>query len=277
MQEIAPNVFIENNSLGLVTGVIRGKTGSVLIDSPSRQDEMRSWRSGTARLITGDPKFLVHLDTNYDRLLGIKGTDCVIVTHTNSLVPEKVKTSGSKPADESMQPGEGHEAFVSPFRVIPPEIVFSQSLALYLDDTEILLEHHPGSNFAGIWAELPARKVIFVGDAVLPEQPPFLAYCDLDHWLEDLSVLSGKKYRNYQIVSARSGVLDQSQVELMAGHIETIHTLLSPLMARNASLEELLALIPAIMQRFEPNANTSDMYYNRLRWGLTTYYELNHA
>ncbi len=277
MQEIAPNVFIEHNSLGLVTGVIRGKAGSVLIDSPSRQDEMRSWRSGTARLITGEPKFLVHLDTNYDRLLSIKGTDCVIITHTNSLVQEKAKTSGSKPADESAQSGEGHDVFVSPFRLIPPEVVFNQSLSLYLDDTEILLEHHPGSNLAGIWAELPARKVIFVGDAVLPDQAPFLAYCDLERWLEDLGALSGKKYRNYQIVSARSGVLDQSQVELMSGHIKAIHALLSPLMARKASLEELLALIPAILQRYEPNANTSDMYYNRLRWGLTTYYELNHA
>jgi len=126
MQEIAPNVFIEHNSLGLVTGVIRGKAGSVLIDSPSRQDEMRSWRSGTARLITGDPKFLVHLDTNYDRLLSIKGTDCVIVTHTNSLVQEKVKPSASKNVDESQIPGEGYEVPISPFRLLPPEIVFNQ-------------------------------------------------------------------------------------------------------------------------------------------------------
>lgn len=277
MQEIAPNVFVEHNSLGLVTGVIRGKAGSVLIDSPSRQDEMRSWRSGTARLITGEPKFLVHLDTNYDRLLSIKGTDCVIVTHINSLAQEKAKPLASKLTEESQQSGEGHDAYISPFRLIPPEIVFTQALSIYLDDTEILLEHHAGSNFAGIWAELPARKVIFVGDTVLPDQPPFLAYCDLERWLEDLSSLSGRKYRNYQIVSARSGVLDQSQVEQASGHIAAIHALLSPLIERKASLDEVLALIPIIMQRYEPNANTSDMYYNRLRWGLSMYYELNHA
>ncbi len=277
MQEIAPNVFIEHNSLGLVTGVIRGKAGSVLIDSPSRQDEMRSWRSGTARLITGEPKFLVNLDTNYDRLLSIKGTDCVIITHTNSLVQEKSKTSTSKPIDENQLSGEGHETSVSPFRLLPPEIVFTQSLSLFLDDTEILLEHHPGSNLAGIWAELPARKVIFVGDAVLPDQPPFLAYCDLKRWLEDLNQLGSKKYRNYQIVSARSGVLDQSQVELMVGHITAIHALISALMDGKSSLDDVLALIPEIMQRYEPNANTADMYYNRLRWGLNTYYELNHV
>ncbi|HOA21390.1 MAG TPA: hypothetical protein PKL82_02755 [Anaerolineaceae bacterium] len=277
MQEIAPNVFIEHNSLGLVTGVIRGKAGSVLIDSPSRQDEMRSWRSGTARLITGDPKFLVHLDTNYDRLLSIKGTDCVIVTHTNSLVQEKVKPSASKNVDESQIPGEGYEVPISPFRLLPPEIVFNQSLSLFLDENEIFLEYHPGSNFAGIWAELPSRKVIFVGDAVLPDQPPFLAYCDLELWLKDLDLLSSKKYRNYQIVSARTGVVGQNQADEMIGHIGAIKALLSPLIAKKAGLEEVLTLIPEILRRYEPNANTSDMYYNRLRWGLTTYYELNHV
>lgn len=277
MQEIAPNVFIEHNSLGLVTGVIRGKAGSILIDSPSRQDEMRSWRSGTARLITGEPKFLVHLDTYYDRMLSIKGSDCVIVTHANSLVQEKAKPSSAKTVDENQPAGDGYEVTVSPFRLLPPEVVFTQALSLFLDDHEIYLEHHPGSNFAGIWAELPSRKVIFVGDAVLTDQPPFLAYCDLDLWLKDLEILRGKKYRNYQIVSGRSGVVGQSQVEEMSEHLSAIKALLVPLMAAKASLEDVLALIPEIMKRYEPNTNTADMYYNRLRWGLTTFYELNHG
>jgi hypothetical protein len=277
MQEIAPNVFIEHNSLGLITGVIRGNSGSVLIDSPSRQDEMRSWRSGTARLITGEPRFLVHLDTNYDRLLSIKGTDYVIVTHINSLMPEKTKPSGSKTTDESTWVSEGHEALVSPFRLLPPEIVFNQSLSLFLDDTEIFLEHHPGSNFAGIWAELPGKKVVFVGDTVLPEQPPFLAYCDLERWRADLDILSDKKYRNYLIVSSRSGIVDQGGVQKMNEHICAIQALLEPLMTNGASLEEVLVVVPEIMQRYDTDANHLDMYFNRLRWGLTTYYELNHA
>jgi len=89
--------------------------------------------------------------------------------------------------------------------------------------------------------------------------------------------LSSKKYRNYQIVSARTGVVGQNQADEMIGHIGAIKALLSPLIAKKAGLEEVLTLIPEILRRYEPNANTSDMYYNRLRWGLTTYYELNHV
>jgi hypothetical protein len=210
-------------------------------------------------------------------LLSIKGTDYVIVTHINSLVPEKTKPSASKTTDESTWVSEGHEALVSPFRLLPPEIVFNQSLSLFLDDTEIFLEHHPGSNFAGIWAELPGKKVVFVGDTVLPEQPPFLAYCDLERWRADLDILSDKKYRNYLIVSSRSGIVDQGGVQKMSEHICAIQALLEPLMTNGASLEEVLAVVPEIMQRYDTDANHLDMYFNRLRWGLTTYYELNHA
>ena len=71
MQEIAPMCLLNTTHL-IDYGCDPGNSGSVLIDSPNRQDEMRSWRGGTARLITGEPRFLVHLDTNYDRLLSIK-------------------------------------------------------------------------------------------------------------------------------------------------------------------------------------------------------------
>jgi len=63
----------------------------------------------------------------------------------------------------------------------------------------------------------------------------------------------------------------------MSEHLSAIKALLVPLMAAKASLEDVLALIPESMKRYEPNTNTADMYYNRLRWGLTTYYELNHG
>ena len=63
----------------------------------------------------------------------------------------------------------------------------------------------------------------------------------------------------------------------MNEHICAIQALLEPLMTNGASLEEVLVVVPEIMQRYDTDANNLDMHFNRLRWGLTTYYELNHA
>ncbi len=38
MQEIADNVFIEQNSLGLFAGIVHNDEGTILIDSPIRTD-----------------------------------------------------------------------------------------------------------------------------------------------------------------------------------------------------------------------------------------------
>lgn len=274
MQEIAPNIFIENNALGLVTGVIRTAAGSVLVDSPSRYDDARSWRSGTAKLVMGDPKFLINLDTNYDRILSAKGTECVIITNANTITQSRVKSAPSKTLEEGLSEFEAHDQQSgNPLRWVPPEIVFEDSMSLHLGGVQIELEHHSGSNMSGVWVILPQQKVVFVGDAVVVDQPPFLAYADLAVWEEDLKLLASKTYKGYQLVSSRSGVVDTDQVREMAKLIGVIANLMQPLIENHADLEAYYLIIPKIMKRINSLQITEELYVNRLRWGLTTWYE----
>ncbi|MFZ3151535.1 MAG: hypothetical protein WA116_07615 [Anaerolineaceae bacterium] len=275
MQEIAPNIYIENNSLGLVTGVIRTEEGSILVDSPIRLDEQKSWRSGTARLILGEPRFLITLDTNYDRLLSAKGSDSVIIAQSNCFGQSRARSATTKGQEDLLGYSESVDVMNGGTRWFPPEISFQEDLSLFFGTSEINLEHHSGANNAGIWVILPKEKVIFVGDSVLVDQPPFLAYSDLDAWIEDLKQLGTKPFKGFQIISARSGLVNHEQVKAMERLITSIKHLLDPLMEENASLETVLGSIPKIMKRFEVSQSTSELYYNRLRWGMTTYYEQN--
>ena len=254
MQEIAPNVFIDNNSLGLVTGVIRTDAGSVLVDSPSRHDDARSWRSGTAKLVMGDPKFLISLDTNYDRILSAKGTECVIISQANAITASRGKSTAAKFLDESQSETETHEQQSSNlFRWIPPEIVFEDSLSLHLGNIQIELEHHSGSNIAGVWVNLPQQKIVFIGDAVLVNQPPFLAYANLAVWQQDLELLASREYKGFQIISSRSGVVSTDQVRDMRRLIDSIANLMEPLVTGSADLDAYHQLIPKIMKQINGN------------------------
>lgn len=274
MQEIAPNIFIENNSLGLMTGVIRTEAGSVLVDSPSRHDDARSWRSGTAKLVMGDPKFLISLDTNYDRILSNKGTECVIITHANTITLPRNKTTAIKNQEDGQPETDFHEQQTgNQMRWLPPEIVFDDSMSLNLGGVQIELEHHPGSNSAGVWVILPQQRTVFIGDTVLVEQPPFLAYADLTSWQEDLNLLGSRAYKGYQFVSSRSAVVSVEHVREMAKLISLITNLIEPLLGGKSDLEEYYQIIPKIMKHINCLPGSEELYYNRLRWGLTTWYE----
>lgn len=275
MQEIADNVFIVHNSLGLVAGIIQNEHGVVLIDCPSRHDEANSWREFAARASVGKPRYMVVMDTNYDRVLSIRGSESILVAHADTIAPIRSRLASLKIADETGS-HETHETPGSSNRMQTPELHFDQKMSLHLDRLSIDLEHHPGSNIAGLWAIIPERKVVFVGDSVLIDQPPFLAYSNLDRWEQDLKELASKRFKDYQIVSARSGLVDKEQVKTMAKHISFINKTFEKLCAAKAPLEEWYAKIPVIIDRMSKiDLFNSELFYNRLHWGITTYYEIN--
>lgn len=49
MQEVTPTVLIQQNALGLYTGIIQTKEGNILIDSPYRTDDPKAWGSRSAK------------------------------------------------------------------------------------------------------------------------------------------------------------------------------------------------------------------------------------
>ena len=275
MQEIAPNVFITTNSLGLITGIIHPEEGLVFIDSPTRLDELDSIGAKLTGNAKPSPRFLVVLDTNYDRLLSAKGMDFIIIAHCNSITPTKPKSGAAKASEDQTSLGDTSDSPNGSMRQFSPEIVFQTDLRIFLGTMEIRLEHHAGVNSAGVWVELPQQKLLFVGDAVMGDEPPFLAYFDADTWLTDLELLASERFRGYQIISSRCGIVTQEQIDIMHQRLTYIRDTLNPLLENKASLDEMLKLIPQIIDYYNVPPLLHDLYYNRLRWGLTTYYE-NH-
>ena len=274
MKEIATDISIEQNSLGLYTGIIQSEMGMVLIDSPLRPVDGGFWKGRVDQDESCHICYMIVLDTNYDRLLSIKGTECAIVAHSGAITP--IRSRPPRVSEDSQQHLENPETITGGTRMLPPEIVFDTELSLHVDDLQVDLEHHAGSNHAGVWVVVPERKVVFVGDAVVVEQPPFLAYANLETWEADLEFLLSEKFKDYMVVSSRSGVVDRDQIKAMIRQIANFRSTFEVLKERNALLEEWHSTIPQFLARFSQlDLFNSDLFYNRLHWGITTYYELN--
>lgn len=274
MKEIAPDIYIEQNSLGLFTGMIQSGKGLVLIDSPLKPVEGGFWKASVDPDECCRSCYMIVLDTNYDRLLSIKGSECAIVAHSGAITPIRGRTP--RVSEESQQHSENPETVLSGSRMLPPELIFDDTLSLHIDGMEISLEHHAGSNHAGIWVIIPERKVMFVGDAVVVDQPPFLAYSNLETWEADLEILSSEKFKDYTVISSRSGVVDSDQVRAMTRQILNIRNTFAELKESNAPIEDWHSKIPQFLARFSQlDLFNSELFYNRLHWGITTYYEFN--
>jgi hypothetical protein len=66
MQEITPQVYIETGYAGVTLGAINWPHGLILIDSPFRADDARSWRSSLLNMGGGVERMIINLDAQWN-------------------------------------------------------------------------------------------------------------------------------------------------------------------------------------------------------------------
>ncbi len=272
MQEITQNIFIETGFLGVTLAAINMPHGLLLIDAPPRPDDVRSWRASLLNQGGGVDRLLVNLDAHVDRTLGVKAMECTVVAHEKTAQAFRNRPTALKSQD--IDTGADWELCngLSSIRWAPPEITFTQQMQIQWDDSPILLEHHGGSHPGAIWVIVPAEKVCFVGDIVLPDQPPFLASSDLSVWIEGLQLLLSPQYQDYVIIGGRTGLVTRTQVSNQLDYLELIADRLGVLAGKKISPEATESLIPELMARFKVNEPRHIQFTQRLKWGLYYYY-----
>jgi glyoxylase-like metal-dependent hydrolase (beta-lactamase superfamily II) len=199
--------------------------------------------------------------------------DCTIVVHEKTAQvfrsrPNTFKAQGEETgADWESIPGLGN------IRWIIPEITFSHQMAIHWDDeAPIVLEHHPGPSAGATWVILGREKVVFVGDAVLRNQPPFLAGADLPEWLETLKLLLSPAYRGWLVVSGRGGLVNVDAIRAQREYLEHVFNKIGKLAQKKSPPEAMENLVTPLLNPFKIPANRRKQYSQRLRYGLFHYY-----
>jgi len=272
MQELAPHVYIETGYAGVTLGAINWPHGLVLIDAPFRAEDTRAWRANLLNLGGGVDRLLVNLDAHFDRTLGTRAMDCTVVGQEKMASifrnrPVTFKAQGNETGAE----WESYNGLGS-IRWAPPEITFSDQMSIHWENEPLLLEHHPGPATGAIWAVLPASRVVMVGDAVVPDQPPFLSTADLPAWIASLEVLLSAKYHDFLVVSGRGGLVAQQQVRAQLAFLQRVFQQVDTLAQRNGSPEDTAALVPGLLAGQKFPADRAAQYEQRLRYGLKNYF-----
>ncbi len=129
---------------------------------------------------------------------------------------------------------------------------------------QVILEHHPGPAGGACWAVLPTCKIVFVGDLVVKNQPPFLASASLPEWLTSLEHLIAT-YPDYTVVTEAAILAQRAQ-------IANLHEKLEALAAQQAGLEAVESLIQPVLAGIKIPSDRQKQAVQRLVYGLRHYY-----
>ncbi len=270
MQELKKNIFYENAYPGVTLGALVLPHGAILIDAPLRAEDARIWRTSLLALSSNANRLLVNLDTHPDRTLGARALDCLIIAHQKVAQAFRSRPSVFKGQPDSGSEWESQNDAVGTRWAIP-DITFSHHARLNWGPPSVILEHHPGPATGAVWAIIPEAKIVFVGDAVLANQPPFLTNADIPAWLETLDLISAE-YKDFTLISGRGGPVPFDTIKTQKHLLNSILKGLEKLGKHNASPEETEALMQSLMKEIEFPAKMEELYTLRLRHGLYQYY-----
>jgi len=276
MDVIADNVYIEDRYLGVTLGVITQTRGLIQIDAPPSPEDGRAWRASLMGMGNGPERVLINLDAHPDRTLGVRAMDCTVIAHEKTAQAFRNRPNTFKAQGDETGANWESIAGLGSVRWAPPEISFVERMTIHWSDTPILLESRPGPSSGAIWVQIPAEKVVFIGDAVMKGQPPFLAHADLPQWIETLKILLEPDYKGYTIVSGRGGVVNQQVVRSQIDILKRIYDKMDKLAKKKPTAPATDKLADQILKDFKAPAARQRQYLNRLKYGLYHYYVRNY-
>ncbi|WKZ36589.1 MAG: hypothetical protein QY332_01445 [Anaerolineales bacterium] len=276
MQEVIKNVFIEDQFSGVTLGVIVTQRGLIQIDAPPSPEDARSWRAALMNLGGGMERALINLDAHPDRTLGARSMDCIVIAHEKTANTFRTRPSTFKAQGEETGADWESIAGLGSVRWAPPEISFTDQLTMFWSNTPVLLEYHPGPSNGSIWVHLPEEKVIFIGDAVLKNQPPFLAGSNLKAWLDSLNLLQEPSFKGYTFISSRGGIMTTSAVKSQYEFLKHVHGKLEKITTKKPNPAAVEKLVASLLTWFKAPAARQKQFAQRLRYGLLHYNSRHH-
>jgi len=271
MQEIARDIFIEESYPGVVLGALKLNGGVILVDAPYRNEDLLSWRSQINNLRDGSNQLLVMLDTHVDRTIGIHGLEVTVLAHHDAIEIMNLRLSSSRSQD--IAPGLNWENKELPgnIRWVVPEMTYTGQVNICWDETPVVVSHQPGAHLAGSWLRDESEKIVFIGDSIITNQPPYIGWADLDIWMDELDWLRSDDFKDYTIVSSRQGEIGQESIETMQEMLTAIKMQVEDIARKKDRVDALKTSSAALLNKFKYDLFTKDRYIDRLIRGLEKY------
>ena len=208
IREIAPRVFVETEYHGANVAFIVTGEGVILIDTPMLPNEARLWWGEILKRTDQEILYIINTDHHRAHVIGNQFfPTATVVAHEHAWKEMKSYGDSFRTRLINMYRDripEAVEEWKEHLEIIKPEITFTGRTIFFKGDKEIHMIPVGGHTPATTVVLLPEEKLLFAGDVVVTNRPPFLSQGNTKQWLEALTYL---RKINYDVLIPGHGEL----------------------------------------------------------------------
>ncbi len=266
MQKIAPNVYLEDKYIGVNLGLVVIGKELLLVDSPLHTEDVNEWFKVISE--RGRPKFLVLLDSHPDRVLGSRTLSLPAIAQDQTLTTIREWADTFKGNAHPIGAEADHLKRITGVNNAIPEITFSERMVIHMGGKEIVFLHRPGPRPGSMWMVIPDLSVVFVGDTVTMDEPPYVGVAVIEAWLNNLDELRGPDMKSYTLISSCGGRIDRMDINHMARFLRKVQSRVEKLENDKTRDDEIEHLAIDLMGDFTIRSIQQDLILKRLKTGL---------
>ncbi|MGD9147688.1 MAG: MBL fold metallo-hydrolase, partial [Anaerolineae bacterium] len=177
--------------------VVSGE-GVILIDSPMLPHEAHHWRAEIEKRTGEEIVYIINTDHHRAHVIGNQYFPTgAVIAHEHAW--KEMKSYGDSFRTRLLnmyrdRMPEAVEVWRQDLEIIKPEVTFTGRTVLYQGGKEIHLLPVGGHTPATTVVYFPQEKLLFAGDVVVTNRPPFLSQGDTKEWLGALTYLRKLHY-----------------------------------------------------------------------------------
>ena len=198
IREIASDIFVETDFHGANVAYVRTDEGVILIDTPMLPNEARQWRAEIEEK-TGQPiVYIINTDHHRAHVIGNQFfPTATVIAHEQAWKEMKSYGDSFRTRLINMYRDRIPEAVAEwkeSLEIIMPRITFTGRTILFKGDKEIHMIPVGGHTPATTVILFPNERLLFAGDVVVTNRPPFLSQGNTKEWLDALTYLRRLDY-----------------------------------------------------------------------------------
>jgi glyoxylase-like metal-dependent hydrolase (beta-lactamase superfamily II) len=270
MRKITSDVYIENRFPAVHLGLIVIDSKALLIDCPVRLEDGRDWLNEVMEY--GEPVYTVILDHHPDRIVGARDSQMPLVGHSITSQIMATKSDSFKGSAHPIGAETDRLKRVTGISRSIPNLTFSDKMTIRIDSAEVEVWHRPGPTEGAMWVVFHEREVIFIGDAVTVEAPPFVGESNIPAWLETLDDLRAPHLRSYRLIASRDGHINRDDINSMARFLRKVQLRVDKLEGIEESEAGFDKIASGLLKDFKLSGSSRDRANLRLRVGMEDLY-----
>jgi cyclase len=223
-REVAPNVFVETEYHGANVAYIVTGEGVILIDTPMLPEEARHWLSEIHKQTDQDIIYIINTDHHRAHVIGNQHFPmATVIAHEHAWKEMKSYGDSFRTRLINMYRDRIPEAVAEwkeHLEIVKPEVTFAGRIILFKGDKEIHLIPLGGHTPATTVVFFPDEKLLFTGDLVVTNRPPFLSQGNTKQWLQALTYL--RKLRYNILIPGHGELTGKEATENMSNYLRLV-------------------------------------------------------